>query len=623
MQEREMLMPLGAAAAAAQFTGVAIKAIKLIKDICSGVKDAPEAIKRHIGQLETLNDTAAKVRDNSTLAADPATEAILRECTATVSDVASLLKSVKASDGDNLVQRGWKAVAGMSREQEIVRLLDDLERSKTSLLVRITTVNSSQSDIIIQSQQKHGKSLAVIQSMLEVTQIAGDEEQSFLRAMFLTDPRGDRSALLSVKGDRVEGTCTWVTESKAYRTWLNSACQGLWILGGPGMGKSMMSIFLTQHLEASVRTQHTGTVIYFFYDNRDFHKNNAAAVLRGLIWQLARLRPQLVRHGLAELRSRGGRPETLHGVDALWRIFCEMVDDSKSGQVYCVIDGLDECVEGGVNPIIELLSKKDPSPNFKPIILSRPLQDVPTTVLKSLVRLRLDPDSADQISADLKTFIQERVAELSEAKRYPSSLRQLVEETFAKKSESTFLWVGFAARELRTVPINDVERYLASLPSGLSGIYDRIFKNIHPNHVQRVQQVLLLAVIAYRPLDLEEVASMLNIRPSETLTSIEVVQSITSQCENLVVVVDGKINLVHQSKNRGDAPGRPIKKNISETMQKDSGDELVGIEARVLPFFASRFIYLYQKFVEERSVRWLTEAELRYNWQLYTETTVS
>ncbi|KAF6809666.1 hypothetical protein CMUS01_13640 [Colletotrichum musicola] len=133
---------LGAAAAAAQFTGVAIKTIKLIKDICSGVKDAPEAIKRHIRQLETLNDTAAKVRDNSALAADPATEAILKECTVTVDAVASLLDGVKSSDGDNLAKRGWKAVVGMSQEQDIGRLLDDLERSKASLLVHIATLNS-------------------------------------------------------------------------------------------------------------------------------------------------------------------------------------------------------------------------------------------------------------------------------------------------------------------------------------------------------------------------------------------------------------------------------------------------------------------------------------------------
>lgn len=133
---------LGAAAAAAQFTGVAIKAIKLTKDICSGVKDAPESIKRHVDQLETLSNTAARVRDNSTLAADAATGAILNECTATVEAVTSLLESVKSSDGDNLAQRGWKAVVGMSREQDIIRLLDDLERTKASLLLHIGTITS-------------------------------------------------------------------------------------------------------------------------------------------------------------------------------------------------------------------------------------------------------------------------------------------------------------------------------------------------------------------------------------------------------------------------------------------------------------------------------------------------
>lgn len=73
-------------------------------------------------------------------------------------------------------------------------------------------------------------------------------------AIFLTDPHVDRESVISAKGTRVAGTCEWITHNKSYRTWLNSDGNGgtpclLWISGGPGKGKTMLSVFLTEELE--------------------------------------------------------------------------------------------------------------------------------------------------------------------------------------------------------------------------------------------------------------------------------------------------------------------------------------------------------------------------------------
>ena len=72
----------------------------------------------------------------------------------------------------------------------------------------------------------------------------------------------------------------------------------LWISGGPGKGKTMISIYLTEELEGVAADAETADaeeaiVIYFFCSSEDSKRNTAAAVLRGLLWQLTGKRPEL------------------------------------------------------------------------------------------------------------------------------------------------------------------------------------------------------------------------------------------------------------------------------------------------------------------------------------------
>ncbi|KAF8542317.1 hypothetical protein BDD12DRAFT_941039 [Trichophaea hybrida] len=48
---------------------------------------------------------------------------------------------------------------------------------------------------------------------------------------------------------RQEHTCTWILDDQRYRTWNEEVGQAiLWISGGPGFGKIVLSSFLTQEI---------------------------------------------------------------------------------------------------------------------------------------------------------------------------------------------------------------------------------------------------------------------------------------------------------------------------------------------------------------------------------------
>jgi Cdc6-like AAA superfamily ATPase len=108
----------------------------------------------------------------------------------------------------------------------------------------------------------------------------------------------------------VTGTCEWITPNEIYRAWLNSVGDGggngnsngdtrlLWISGGPGKGKTMLSVFLTEELERHTARIDNAELAFFFCSAQDEKRNTAVAVLCSLVHQIVAKRPQLVKHAL-------------------------------------------------------------------------------------------------------------------------------------------------------------------------------------------------------------------------------------------------------------------------------------------------------------------------------------
>lgn len=112
----------------------------------------------------------------------------------------------------------------------------------------------------------------------------------FRKKLFITDPAIDRASLIGNKGQAVSGTCEWILATKEYKEWLRKDTPPLlWIWGGPGKGKTMLSLFISHALENESKA------IYFFCSAGDEKCSTAVAVLRGLLWQLTGLYPDLSR----------------------------------------------------------------------------------------------------------------------------------------------------------------------------------------------------------------------------------------------------------------------------------------------------------------------------------------
>jgi hypothetical protein len=387
----------------------------------------------------------------------------------------------------------------------------------------------------------------------------GDEAQACLAALFQaiqTDPRDDRENLIQIKGTRVNGTCKWITSNELYKSWLHSNSQLLWLSGGPGKGKTMLSIFLAEELEQIAKHSQDVAFLEYFCDNRDENHNTAIAIIRGLVFQLLRLRPKLFDYILPSFQIQKESLFTASSFETLWRIFETMVHDPVIGTIYCVLDGLDECNEAS----LEVLLKKFRvlfSPKFSEssacylnlIVVSRDLPDFIPEVLSSFPRIRLDPDADSEVNSDIHRFIEAKVDELSAYRQYSKPLRLHVKEVFRDRAQGTFLWVGIVATELRKYKATEVEKALDLFPSGLEELYSRMLLQIDIDRRETAAKILRWVVMAVRPLSLSELSAAMEItvRPSFDFSCIEVMRDQVEYCGYILTIKDDKVGLIHQS----------------------------------------------------------------------------
>ncbi|KAK1774719.1 vegetative incompatibility protein HET-E-1 [Copromyces sp. CBS 386.78] len=171
------------------------------------------------------------------------------------------------------------------------------------------------------------------------------KDQQCLKHLRLTDPRDDKVRIERTKGI-LQDSYGWVFNTVEFVQWRNVLQHRLlWIRGKPGQGKTMLLCGIINKLDQGNTTNvRHYNVAYFFCQATDSRINNAAAVLRGLIYLLIEQQPSVLSHVRKEYDRTG---ENLF-VDAnawyaLSKIFTNILQDPSLRTTYLIIDALDEC----------------------------------------------------------------------------------------------------------------------------------------------------------------------------------------------------------------------------------------------------------------------------------------
>jgi hypothetical protein len=366
--------------------------------------------------------------------------------------------------------------------------------------------------------------------------------------------------------DRREGTCQWVLEHENFRNWKESSSSGLlWISADPGCGKSVLSKSL---VDEDLKNTDTRTTCYFFFKDDNDAQKDIATALSALLHQLIQRKPKLIQHAMSSFAANGDKlSQSFH---TLWDILTNTVADPEAGEVFCILDALDECAEAGRYQIINALgifyqhasSRKNAS-QLKMCITSRPYPDIERrftdlTTNFPTIRLRGEHES-DIISHEIDLVIKWRVSQLGSELRLNNSERSNLETELLRMTNRTYLWLTLIfdfIREMNRPTSRKLKAATSNLPSTVDEAYEAILARVKEDDRPQARKLLYIIVGATRPLTIQEMNIALaiedhhrsydDLKPDlDDEARFEV--SVRHLCGLFVTVVDQKVYLIHQT----------------------------------------------------------------------------
>ncbi|KAH7336681.1 hypothetical protein BKA65DRAFT_371878, partial [Rhexocercosporidium sp. MPI-PUGE-AT-0058] len=371
--------------------------------------------------------------------------------------------------------------------------------------------------------------------------------------------------------DYCAGSCDWFLQHQTYSAWLKcEAPSTLWFLGPPGCGKSVLASFLVDKLkcqEADIPL----TICFFFCHETPTTRPNACHILRSVLYQLLSANRSLIRYA-SELRSRGAK--SIGEVSTLWRIFEAISEDQISGNIICLIDALDECEPRSRAQLLRymghFIATQQNSPHkwghLKFVLTSRSEIAVSDDFKNNFgVHFRFlisAEDETENINNSVALAVKDRVSKIASTFGLSERRRLQLENRIISNADRTFLWVYIVLDKvedtLNRFPLDRLDEaldeMLSTLPSKLQGLYQK-FLDERPEHFQHdAERVLQIILVAFSPLTLGELKTILAIRPNDTLEAdinprfLPPTASYVKQlCGPFVRIIDSKLYLVHST----------------------------------------------------------------------------
>ncbi|KAJ8115727.1 hypothetical protein OPT61_g2688 [Boeremia exigua] len=377
-----------------------------------------------------------------------------------------------------------------------------------------------------------------------------DKQNKCAQDLRPSDPRDDKKRIEETKGGLLMDAYRWVLDNDTFQQWQhNPESQLLWVKGDPGKGKTMLLCGITDELRNS--TPKSTLLSYFFCQATDSHTNSATAVLRGLLFMLVHQQPSLVSHVRRKYDHAGKSLfEDANAWVALTEIFANLLRDTSLSATYLVIDALDECVTDRPKLLSFIAKQSSASSCVKWIVSSRNWQEIDKKLERAGHKMKLSLElNAESVAAAVKTFIQAKVCQLAEEKRYTPKNKDAVLQHLMANANDTFLWVALVCQDLQKKSRLDLQKKLAMFPPGLDSLYERMLQQIcESDDADICLRVLAVVAVLYRPVTVTELTALVE-QLDDFIDDLELVREIISLCGSFLTLRDDTVYFVHQSAN--------------------------------------------------------------------------
>ena len=545
---------IGLVAAIVGLVDFSTKVIERLSDFTSKTDDVPEAFRAINTQLPLFSNTLQQVQAQAKKGyIDVPTAKALTTVVVNSINLTTTLEAIleKTLPGRNATafQKRLAALKSLGKDKEVLKCRDQLE-SNIGLLVFYQTTHQSGVGEKIQL------ALSSLETALEKRassfgrDLRPKEHSKCLRALYTSDYEALKRSVPS----RLSGTCTWFSEHPQYLKWhqeLDSSL--LWLSADAGCGKSVISSYLVDELiGAESQAELPGIVCHFFFkDDID-----GILALQAVLHQLFTQSPSSVKHAIGEYNSKG--KGFTKEFDTLWNIFLDVICDSESRIVICVLDALDECSHSTREQLINSITKlfADPrSHRVKFFVTSRPFPSIHTRMKKfPSIRLEKEIDLLGTIH-DIKLVVQKRVSKISADKTMSLDQQNHLENILLKNADRTFLWISLVLDMIEDIPSTSrraLDEMLSTIPTRLEDTYEKALSQIPLKDIPPARKVIHIMLAAVEPLDLEEMNTAFSISDeNKSWQEIDFEGSIGDYVRHLlpriVKVVDSKFYFVHHT----------------------------------------------------------------------------
>ena len=412
---------------------------------------------------------------------------------------------------------------------------------------------------IVARLERHAKTVdqtAIATELLKAAEYREENERNRLKERKIQcqrwlNPTNVREVHQRQLQARLEGTCTWIHSNPIFTQWksgrnLTDSARMLCISGIHGCGKSLLASFIVQGIESEGLTH-----LFFAFSSVSGTPQTTIMMLRTLLWQL--LEKNSNEEHINKIYGLLNHPNP--ALSDLWEVLCGILA-SGSEPMYCIIDGIDECLDFdriiwermyAVLPII---------PNLRVLLLGRP-HVIQAEHLIDLNNGRILEITPTTIGHDIEAFIEAEV-DKSEILKLPGLS---VAAALKEKSGGMFLWVKLMIEDLKRAST----KYEAivrqnSLPHGLEEAYEHVFYQLSQRLDQfewrLVQNILAFTVVSCRPMHYEELRSAhafsCKLLADEDVPLADFLLTLSAErvqdlCGGLLSVENGIFRLVHSS----------------------------------------------------------------------------